>query len=155
MPVTTSFELEGGDALRKSIGRAFRKTGIDHVAVGFFANAKYPDGTPVAAVAAWNEFGTRRIPERPFFRAAIKKMDEELVETVRQHVDLGTNFRVDPRIGDIIGAQAQGIIQRTIATGSYHPNPPNAPVTIKRKGSTRTLIDTGKMRQSVTYRVNG
>ena len=39
------------------------------IRIGFFASAKYQDGTPVAAVAAWHEFGAPkvRLPSRPYF----------------------------------------------------------------------------------------
>lgn len=41
--------------------------------VGWFETAIYPDGRPVAAVAAGNELGiaSRSIPPRPFFRPTI------------------------------------------------------------------------------------
>lgn len=41
---------------------------------GWFPSAKYEDGTPVAAVAQWNEFGvpSRSIPARPFMRPAVE-----------------------------------------------------------------------------------
>jgi hypothetical protein len=45
----------------------------EHVRVGFLEGATYPDGTPVATVAAIQEFGAPRaaIPPRPFFRNMI------------------------------------------------------------------------------------
>ena len=51
--------------------KAAQASSVKGIDVGFFSTAKYPDGTPVAAVAAWNEFGTERngqqhVPERPF-----------------------------------------------------------------------------------------
>lgn len=46
--------------------------------VGFLPDATYPDGTQVAQVAFWQEFGTKSIPPRPFFRPAIGQMKEEL-----------------------------------------------------------------------------
>lgn len=36
--------------------------------VGWFESAKHPDGTPVAGIAAVQEFGSRNIPPRSFFR---------------------------------------------------------------------------------------
>lgn len=47
--------------------------------VGWFESAVYPDGRPVAAVAAGNEFGipARSIPARPFFRPTIAEKDKE------------------------------------------------------------------------------
>ena len=71
---------KGGKKLDEFLRRAKTADGVDTVEIGFFSDAKYPDGTPVTNVAAWNEFGTEnkdgseRIPERPFFRQAIPKM---------------------------------------------------------------------------------
>ena len=48
----------------------------------------------------------------------------------------------------IIGAAAVGIIQKEIVDGQWTPN---APSTIKKKGSDRPLIDTGHMRQSCHF----
>jgi hypothetical protein len=41
--------------------------------VGWFSNDKFPDGTPVAATVAWNEYGVaeKNIPPRPVVRPAI------------------------------------------------------------------------------------
>ena len=44
----------------------------------FFSDAKYDDGKPVAEVAAYQEYGTAAIPERPFFRQSIAIMEDEL-----------------------------------------------------------------------------
>jgi hypothetical protein len=49
----------------------------NEVEVGFLPDAKYPDGTQVAQVAFWNEFGTERIPPRPFFRNMIAAKSPE------------------------------------------------------------------------------
>lgn len=44
----------------KALEDIAKRMGGGEVSVGFLANATYPDGTPVAAVAFWNEFGTSR-----------------------------------------------------------------------------------------------
>lgn len=65
--------LVGGDKLYRRLDELERRVKDGHeVRVGFLEGATYPDGTPVAAVAAWQEFGTKTIPPRPFFRNMIK-----------------------------------------------------------------------------------
>ena len=49
--------LSGADGVMKALEDIARKMGGGEVAVGFMEGATYPDGTPVAAVAFWNEFG--------------------------------------------------------------------------------------------------
>lgn len=47
-----------------------------------------------------------------------------------------------------IGVFQKGLVQAEIVDGDFEPN---APSTIKKKGSDKPLIDTGKMRQSVNF----
>lgn len=149
---------QGGQRIRRLMEVAERGGGFRAIEVGFFASARYPEGTPVAHVAAINEFGTDRIPERPFFRGSVAKMETELMPVLRSGINTET-MQVDGMLADKLGAHAAGVIQTTIAKGTFHPNPPNAPSTIARKtkgqgGEVTTLIDTGKLRQSVTWRVH-
>ena len=71
--VKVTVKRTGGKKLQRLLREA-GKGGVSGVKVGFFSTAKYEDGTPVAAVAAWNEFGTKTIPERPFFRRALAEV---------------------------------------------------------------------------------
>ena len=125
------------------------KGGIKSVDVGVFASAKYPDGTPVAAVAAWNEFGTATIPERPAIRVANKKNDDNLIALIKRSVDSKTMV-ITKRIGGLIGANHQGAIQQSIVKLR---TPPNAEITKRAKKSSNPLIDTGFYKNSITYKV--
>lgn len=119
------------------------------------ATARYPDGTPVAAVAAWNEFGTERqgqphVPERPFFRNAIRAGAPKVVDVVKENLDPKT-LVFDRRVAGKVGQVLVGEIRREITNLRV---PENAPATVTRKGSSNPLIDTGQMRSSATYRVD-
>lgn len=140
--------FSGGDKLAKVFANA-GKGGIRAVDVGVFASAKYPDGTPVAAVAAWNEFGTALIPERPAIRIANKENEQALVKLIARTVDPLTNV-ITPRIGGLIGASHQGAIQKSIVSLR---SPENAESTKEAKGSTNPLIDTGFYKNSITFKV--
>jgi hypothetical protein len=66
--------LSGGDKLEAILADLAKKVSNASVLeVGFFEDATYPDGTPVALVAAVNEYGapSRGIPPRPFMRTTI------------------------------------------------------------------------------------
>ena len=109
----------------------------------------------MAAVAAWNEFGTKdaagatRIPERPFFRQAISQVDDGVLNLLRHGTDPKKGV-VDLQLANRVGAYVQGEIQKRIIE---LVEPPNAPSTVKAKRSSNPLIDIGVMRGSVTYRV--
>lgn len=58
--------LSGGQGLRRKLAEIHAKVGSgDVLRLGFLENATYPDGTPVASIAATNEWGaTFQVEER-------------------------------------------------------------------------------------------
>lgn len=115
--------------------------------VGFFETAKYSDGKNVAQVAHDNEYGTSKIPPRPFFRNAIKENKKEWLQLYKD-----TQFQTKDMLKTlgVVGTVIKDDIATSITDLS---DPPNAPSTIKQKGSSNPLIDTGVMRNSVTYEI--
>ena len=148
MAFTTQVSSRGGEKLKATLAKA-EQNRRKQVKVGFFASAKYDDGTLAANVAAIQEFGAPAvgIPERPFFRQSIAIMERELPGVLARIVDPAT-MEVGDREGNLLGAYAADVIQQRIVDLK---DPPNSPVTILLKGSSNPLIDTGHMRQSVTW----
>lgn len=103
---------------------------------------------PLAVIAAIHEFGLSDMPQRSFLRSAY---DENLpvIDKMIQRVangavfGLGTNAALN-QLGNVV----QGMVQRKIVDGPFVPN---SPATIKRKKSSKPLIDTGHLRQSIRY----
>ena len=123
--------------------------GKEKLEIGFFETARYPNGTFVAQVARYNEFGTLNIPMRPFFRNAIQKNIKKWYATLQNAI----NQNATPsKALSIVGEVARADIIQSITDLR---TPPNAESTIKSKKSTNPLIDTGLMRRSVTYKVKG
>ena len=119
--------------------------------MGFFSSAKYDDGTQVANVAGIQEFGAPEagIPERPFFRQSVAIMNDDLPKVLAKIVDPKT-MEVGDREANDVGAWAADILQQRIVDLK---EPPNSPATIALKGSDNPLVDTGHMRQAVTWEV--
>jgi hypothetical protein len=141
--------ITGGKQLQQLFDNA-GKGGVKELNVGFFQSSRYPNGTSVATVAAINEFGTAKIPERPFFRNATAKVQPKLLSILRREIDPETMV-ITPSIAEKLGLVFVGAIQKEIVDLK---EPPNAPATIKAKqGKDNPLIDTGFLRQSVTYEV--
>lgn len=141
--------VTGGKKLEKWLNRA--KMRSKSVSVGFFSTARYSDGTPVAAVAAWNHFGvpSRNIPERPFMCDAIEGAKGPIMEVLERGID-PKDLRLDGKTAGKMGLVMQAQIVRSITELS---TPANAASTIKRKGSSNPLIDEAHMRGSVSYLV--
>lgn len=143
---------------RKAV-RALRKaSGTKHVVVGI-RSAKGSEVAPgddinLAGIAAVNEFGSEdgHVPERSFLRAtfdAHKADYTKVVEDILPKILDGTST-VDKELGRL-GLKVTGDVQKTIRAGV---DPPNAPSTIKRKrGSTKPLVDTGRLIASVDHEV--
>jgi hypothetical protein len=102
-------------------------------------------------VANMLEFGTEDAPARSIIREWFDTASPEMrrdLSKLMQSVIKGT--RTKDEILEILGLRAQGEIQQRMADGI---DPPNAPSTIKAKGSSKPTIDTGQTRSAVSYAV--
>lgn len=139
--------LIGGDKMMIHLANIAKKM-QGEVSVGFMADALYPDGTPVAQVAFYNEFGTSRIPPRPFFRGMIAKNSPGWAMRMSK---AAAYYDFDgQKVLELMGQTIQEKLQEAIVDFS---DPANAPSTIEKKGFDKPLIDTGHMKDSVTFKV--
>jgi hypothetical protein len=123
---------------------------LDHeVAVGFIKGEDpYEDGTDLCDVAMYNEFGTSTIPPRPFMEQGINN-HMNLIQQAMNRAFMNVDAGGDAETGlDWIGLAGKRAIQEEMVSGNFVPN---APSTIKKKGSSQPTIDTGHMRQNVQY----
>ena len=119
------------------------------VRVGVLENATYPDGTPVAMVAFWNEYGTKRIPPRPFFRTTVSEQKKNWVLSVQNLMKIHN----DPKqVMGLIGVHMQEQIVQSINTWS---DPPNSAYTIAKKGFDKPLVETVVLMMSIKSEVGG
>jgi len=136
------------------------------LAVGWGKNQKYPDGTPVAEVAAVQEFGSPadKIPPRPFMRPSIAEYQDKWVKSLvftankvfQKDMSVAVGYRL---MGDVVS----GDIRKTI---SQIWSPKLAKRTIQARkakladggkaataGIEKPLIDTGLMLSSLTSEI--
>lgn len=118
-----------------------------HVQVGVIDGSKYPDGTSVASVAIWNEYGTKTAPARPFFRDTIKQEKSNWSALATKAIRAG--YTVEHMLG-LVGAQMQTDVQLSIMTFS---NPPNAAYTVAKKKFNAPLRNTMLMHDSIKFEV--
>lgn len=132
----------------KVIFNTLAKMKDSSVAVGFFPEAQYEDGTQVAAVAYKNEFGEKNagVPMRSFFRTTIHEKENEWAIKTAALISKGSeSIDVMSAMGAVIAADIQ---QKIISIMT----PPNSQYTIDMKGFNNPLIDTGLMLKSVTFK---
>ena len=117
------------------------------VRVGVLENATYPDGTPVAMVAFWNEYGTRTSPVRAFFRTTVSENKKNWVLSVQNLMKQHDNPQ---QVMGLIGVHMQEQIVQSINTWS---DPPNSAYTIAKKGFDKPLVERGIMMRSIKSEV--
>lgn len=115
--------------------------------VGFFENSKYENGLYVAQVAFWQEYGTARIPLRPFMRKAISANKKKWFALAEAGFKKGENIDI---IFGKIGEVAKG---DCVLSLTQLNSPANAKSTIKLKKSSKPLIDSGFMRSNITFKI--
>jgi hypothetical protein len=140
---------DGPEELKKLSARAKKGTAL--VEVGVISDETYEDGLTVVEVAVWNEFGTKHIPERPFIRSTVKQQKAPLKAFSGKLLQkiLDGKLTREKALG-LLGQKVSGEIKETITSLR---TPPNAPSTVEAKKSSNPLIDTGELRQSITFEV--
>lgn len=117
---------------------------------GYFETSVYPDGTPVAYVATIQEFGYPEggIPARPTMRPTADAMRGEWTDLLRRGAKAALNGQISARdVLESVALRAAGDVGKSIqalTSPALHPD------TIKAKGFSKPLVDTGLMFQSVT-----
>lgn len=148
----------GGVEIRRLANLSGRSRVLVGVLSGTGEHPNADHGQTVAEIAFWNEFGTSRIPPRPFLRRTLREQryyKTEFVKILRGALDGRNKFVL---LG-VLGARAASDVQSTITRIS---DPPNALSTQLRKAApsqvkvsviNNPLIDTGTMRASIKYEV--
>lgn len=128
------------------------------VNTGFFDEMYGPenDSLFVAQVAQWQEEGTDKIPMRPFMRAGFMIKNIEKLDWITPEVKGMINAVALGQMSwnqlyQKLGPVFVEIMKKEIEDWT---SPMNAPLTIELKGFNDPLIDTGKMLDSVEYRVS-
>lgn len=107
--------------------------------------------TDLVDIALYNELGTSTIPARPFFAQTVQVHEEEIKEMAATEVSQALLGEKDSQQAfEVIGEDVRKKVQNRIDEGQFVPN---APSTIKRKGHDHPLIDTGTMRDSISYTI--
>ena len=142
--------ISGGEKLDRALQEMARQVSRPaSLRVGFLGNATYPDGKSVALIAALQEFGTSRMPARPFFRNMIAQRSPGWPAAVAANLR-ANNYDAERSLDDV-GEVIAGQLQMSIRDLT---SPPLAPSTIARKGFDKPLIFTGQMLNSVSWEVS-
>lgn len=124
--------------------------GDEKLYVGFPESAKYDDDTPVAGIAAVQEFGStkRGIPPRPFMRPTVEKYESEWVNFIESGVEDAVigNGNFSDKL-EMLGLLVSGQIKKTISE-VYDPPLSNITLALRKLRSLEVEI-TGSVVGSV------
>lgn len=119
------------------------------VKVGIRRGKGSHDGTDMLDISVYNHFGTSTIPARPFISDCAEKNAGQIQEAQKRLV-----YRVcqgglsaDGALAEL-GAWYVNVQKGHILHGGWTPN---APATVKRKGSNKPLVDTGQLVNTVDW----
>lgn len=161
--------MEGGahsrteQAAKKRSGRALKRARralkrgreVSEALAETLATGGVGEAIPLAMIAAVHEFGCpeRNIPERSFLRAGIRRGTPKFrllnVDSLKKV--LRGEMTIEQAL-DKLGVVAAGEVKREFVVGTFAPL---KQATKDRKGSSRPLIDTGQLRQSITHQIEG
>lgn len=95
-----------------------------------------------------------RIPERSFIRAGFDKHEggwrRKVGQLIRQSIGSGGTIPVDTLL-EMFGLELSGKIQEFARDLS---SPPNSPATVKLKGSSNPLVDTGRLIGAIKHEID-
>nr|WP_282564429.1 hypothetical protein [Providencia alcalifaciens] len=138
----------------KALEARIRAIGKKKVVVGVPAstNEVREDGLSNATIAVAHEFGVpEHIPERSFLRSTLGENKDKaaglLIQELKSDISQGD---FSGRALAIVGEKLSVVVKRKIQSGI---SPALDSKTVKRKRSSKPLIDTGNMLQSITYEV--
>lgn len=130
----------------KQVQKNLKQLQSTEVKVGLLSKA----GSEVVSYAGYNEFGTSRIPSRPFMRQTFEDHEKDMINRIAASYKAVSNGADIYSEVNKTGLFYKGLIQKMIGSNMA---PENKPGTIRQKGSSKTLIDTGRMRQSIDFEV--
>ena len=130
-----------------------KRMGQFSVKAGIIDGTVRKDGTSMAQIGAWNEYGVPKwkIPSRPWLRGWVASNTSKINETILKLTKLVSAGQLDAKTAlGRLGQFAQDGIKSYIRNGQFAPNKES---TIKRKKSSKPLIHTGQMRNSVRWQM--
>lgn len=132
--------------------------------VGWFEESRYPGGTPVALVAATQEFGYGAIPPRPFMRPTIAQEKAAWSKGFADGYRAVLKERVTPeQVMEQVAGRAAGDVRKTISDLQYPPlKPSTIAARMRKRGlpadkatatAAKPLVDTGRLLATLTHQV--
>lgn len=144
-----TYNLAGLEKLKEQVGDIYRAR------VGILGGKVERDKGPIDNVTLGiiQMFGSqsRGIPPRDFLLLPIETKRREIVKAMSAPMVLAAIQNGDIKcVFELLGASALAAVQEAFETHGFGQWAPNAPSTIRQKGSDSPLIDDGELRRAIT-----
>lgn len=151
-----SVKFETKDLGKAKIERELKAAKKLVALVGIPSDAKRHEDNPyigLAQIAYIMEKGSavNNIPARPFMHQTRERNEKRVLglsKKLLKNLSNGSTSAIDAI--KKLGASYEGAMKRIFIEGTFAPN---APATVRRKKSSRPLIDTSLLRQSIKFKV--
>lgn len=146
--MATKYVMDKDLGMRKIMAE-FRNAKKAELVVGVLEGSKDAEGFNIAEYAAANEYGTDKIPQRPAIGTAFDENKQKYIRAMTKIVKSmgGETFA---RMVNQLGSLAKNDIQKTISGRDFLPKLSEQTIK-KKKGSTKTLVDTGAYVNSIKH----
>ena len=158
--VFVNLDIDFDDSNLKRIKKACNKGNVRHIRFGWIDKKKYPsghknEGTYIASVAYWQEFGTmgengEHIHPRPYFRQLVNEVKFSYNEEIKKYFQSLCTGLVDNITLISLATEITKDYNEVVLSQS---NKKLSPITIRIKGHTYQLDDTGVMLTSFKAKV--
>ncbi len=138
----------------KKIRQQLKSVDDSFVEIGIHEDAgQYKDGTRIVDVAFWNEYGTKRIPARPFIRSTAKEGRRKFKKLAKyfylKMIASKGKFSAEKALDGLGFNVSQAVKNKILNIWK----PPNAPSTLARKkGRGKPLVDSWTLFRSIAWK---
>ena len=145
-------KIINGKCLAKALAKLKQRP---HVAIGILQDQKIDEKFSIVDLALVHEYGSKNghIPQRSFIRStcdAKQKKHFQLIKTLQGKIIDGVLS-----IKQALSTLGEVVAKDMVETINHGISPVLKPATVKRKGSSKALIDTGRLKGSITHDVRG
>ena len=124
--------------------------GMEVVAGMLKDSGKAENGASYVDIATWNEYGTGRIPSRPFIRISADTNRQTWAKLAQQCVNNVIDGDSPRDAAQVVGHRMVEDIRKVFGSSELKAN---APSTVRKKGRNEPLVDSGEMRRRVNFRL--
>jgi len=150
MPFKTIIYDLGMNAFIKEIKKLKKNNKVE---IGIWSDKKRNDGLDNVSLMTMHEFGYYELPQRSIIRAGTDINLSEAFKQISNEYSLIIKSRSNFK--ELFNKNGKFILDKFQKRFSKQFLTPNAPYTIRKKGSDTPLVDTGQLKKSFKYKING